>query len=145
MNKADLACKNFSNGLNCAQSILCAYAPEFSLEHELVLKIAVPFGGGICRQGETCGAVSASLMVIGLKAYDKNANINDAKMHIYEISQKFIAEFKSINNSSLCKELLGFDFSKPEEASIIKDKKITANLCPKFIRDVCMILEKINL
>ncbi|MBI4710518.1 MAG: C_GCAxxG_C_C family protein, partial [Nitrospirae bacterium] len=44
-----------------------AYGDKLRFDKETVLKIASPFGGGIGRMGETCGAVTGALMVIGLK------------------------------------------------------------------------------
>ena len=43
------------------------YAEKLNLDLKTAIKIATPFGGGMARLGETCGAVSGALMAIGLK------------------------------------------------------------------------------
>ena len=67
MSKIDTAVSGFKEGFNCAQSVLSAFSEELGLTRETALKIACPFGGGMARQAETCGAVTGAFMVIGLK------------------------------------------------------------------------------
>ena len=59
--------ENFLNGgYLCSQSILMAYAPQFNLERDLASRLAASFGAGLARRGETCGAVIAACMVLGI-------------------------------------------------------------------------------
>jgi C_GCAxxG_C_C family probable redox protein len=62
-----LASERFEQGYSCSQSILSAFASQFGLAEEFAIKISSPFGGGIARQGETCGAVTGALMVLALE------------------------------------------------------------------------------
>ena len=48
-------------GLNCAQSVLLAFAEELGLDPEKGLKMASSFGGGMGAMGLTCGAVTGAL------------------------------------------------------------------------------------
>ena len=50
---------------NCAQSVLLAFAPEAGLTREQALGAAGAFGSGM-QMGETCGAFTGGLMVLGL-------------------------------------------------------------------------------
>lgn len=67
MNKVQQAQSLFLDGYLCSQSVLMTYAYLFDLEPEKAARIAAPFGGGVARRGETCGAVNGAFMVLGLK------------------------------------------------------------------------------
>ena len=63
------AIKNFQSGYNCAQSVLLALYGylEPGSNNELVPKIAAGFGGGIGRCGSVCGALTGTIMAVGIK------------------------------------------------------------------------------
>lgn len=50
---------------NCAQTTFLSLQEEFYLEGEEVLKALTPLPG-IALRGETCGAITGGLMVLGL-------------------------------------------------------------------------------
>ena len=55
---------------NCAQAIFATYGPQIGLEnidYESCMKIASAFGGGINLTGNVCGAITGTLMTLGLK------------------------------------------------------------------------------
>ena len=62
----EIAVSTFAANYSCAQSVLSAFANQFGLPVQTALKLASPFGGGIARRGETCGAVTGALLVLGL-------------------------------------------------------------------------------
>ncbi len=101
----------FLKGYACSQAVLCAYARELGLDEQTALKISLPFGGGIGRLRETCGAVSGMLMALGLK-YADAAPSPQAKADVYARVQELVRRFKEENGSIICRELLGL--SKPE-------------------------------
>ena len=63
MSKVQQAVSLFNEGLLCSQALLSTYGPELGLDREIALKLATAFGGGMCRMGETCGAVARALML----------------------------------------------------------------------------------
>lgn len=48
----------FENGFNCSQVVLSSFTSELELPQEQALRLASPFGGGMARRGEVCGAVN---------------------------------------------------------------------------------------
>lgn len=50
---------------NCAQSILLTFADDIGLSREQAISLGANFGGGM-KAGNTCGGISAGLMVLGL-------------------------------------------------------------------------------
>ena len=67
MSHTDLALSRFSEGFSCSQSVLAAFAPELGLDADAALRVSAAFGGGMGRLGDTCGAVTGALMVLGLR------------------------------------------------------------------------------
>jgi C_GCAxxG_C_C family probable redox protein len=142
MTKLHHALDLFSKQFNCAQAILAAYGPAEGLDEEHCAMIAAPFGGGIARMGETCGAVSGALMVLGLRYGAATTTDPAAKAEMYKRASDFIERFKARNRSATCRDLLGFDISTPQGWQRALDCKTHVTVCPKFIRDAAEILDE---
>lgn len=143
MDKADRAVSSFKEGFNCSQSVLSTYSKLFGLNHEVALKIAQAFGGGMSRMGQTCGAVTGAFMVIGLKHGKVKAEDEEAKEKSYKIVREFVKRFKSLHGSIMCKDLLGYDLDNPEERRQAEEKQICEIRCPEFVKNAVEILEKL--
>jgi C_GCAxxG_C_C family probable redox protein len=131
----------FKKGLNCAQAMLSTYGPQFGLGREDAIRIARAFGSGM-GMGETCGAVTGALMVIGLK----HAKLKDSffsKDKTEDIAREFVERFKARNKTTECKELLGCDVSLFEGLKTAKKEKHFKRRCPTFVRDAAEIVEEI--
>jgi len=131
-----------NENLNCAQRVVVKYCEQYGLKKEMAIKIAAAFGGGISAMGETCGAVTGALMVIGLKYGGTKDDKKLAEKREKAVNE-FIPAFLSMHGSLKCKDLLGLDFSIPEEHKMINEKKITKTLCPSFTDNSIKILGKI--
>ncbi|MGN1105070.1 MAG: C-GCAxxG-C-C family protein [Huintestinicola sp.] len=140
MNKTDKALELFSNNFNCSQAVLTAFADDFGIDEKLALKIGTSFGGG-ARNGELCGAVSGALMVLGLKYGHFDAADSEQKTRAYRIAVEYTKRFKEANGSIVCRDLLGYDLTKPDEMACIKEKGLFADVCPKAIKSAVEILE----
>jgi C_GCAxxG_C_C family probable redox protein len=143
MGKVGDAVACFGERFNCAQAVLTAYADELGLDRETALKIGSPFGAGMARLGETCGAVAGAFMAIGLKHGRTTAEDEAAKEKTYELMHEFIKRFKERNTSILCNVLLGFDVSTPEGRERAAERDTHANICPKYVQDAVEILDEI--
>ncbi len=142
MSKADRASELFSNNFNCSQAVLTAFAADFGIDEELALKLGTQFGGG-ARNGEMCGAVSGALMVLGLKYGHYQADNIDQKSKAYSIASEYTRRFKDKNGSIVCRDLLGYDLTKPEDMACIKERNLFGEVCPKMIRSAVEVLEEI--
>ncbi|MBQ5332731.1 MAG: C_GCAxxG_C_C family protein [Oscillospiraceae bacterium] len=140
MSKTDKALELFSNNFNCSQAVLTAFAPDFGLDEKLALKLGTSFGGG-ARNGEICGAVSGALMVLGLKYGHFDAADSEQKSKAYAIAVEYTKRFREANGSIVCRDLLGYDLSKPDEMACIKEKGLFGDVCPKAIQSAVEILE----
>ncbi len=141
MNKVETAQELFSEGYNCAQSVIAAYGPDLGMDEPTCLAISSMFGGGFGRQGEVCGAVSGALMALGLKYGEATVGDPGAKSRMYEYAHEFISKFKERHESIICRQLLGCDISTPEGSRQVKEQKLSNSLCAKFVRDAAEILE----
>ena len=131
----------YSRNFNCSQAIFTTYAKELGIEEETALKIATQFGGG-ARKGELCGAVSGALMVLGLKYGHCHGDDVAEKIRAYEIATEYMNRFIKKYKTVVCRELLGYDLSKPEDMAVIKEKNLFKTTCPQMIASATLILEE---
>lgn len=104
---ASCAAQNFLNGCNCAQAVLGVFAESLGLETRDAMRLAQPFGGGMCRLRETCGTVTGMLLALGLLEGNSDPSDKAAKDAVYAHGQALTAEFKKLHGSIQCRELLG--------------------------------------
>jgi C_GCAxxG_C_C family probable redox protein len=143
MNKKTKALAQFDKGFSCSQSVFSAYAEDLGLDQETALKIAGPFGGGMGRKAETCGAVTGALMAIGLKYGATEAEDKETKEKAYALAREFLDRFEARHGSSRCKELLGWDISTPAGHEAAKYRQLFSTLCPKYVADAAEIVGEI--
>lgn len=106
MDREKRARENFCAGFNCGQSVFMAFADLTGLTYEQAMKLSAPFGGGMGRMREVCGAVSASMMVLGLLFYDAAHPTNEEKSALYAREQKVASRFRAAFGTIICRELL---------------------------------------
>ncbi|MEI7597642.1 MAG: C-GCAxxG-C-C family protein [Bacteroidota bacterium] len=141
MNKQEKVKEYSESGYNCCQSVLAAYGEDFGLDIHLSLKLAKNFGSGCVYRGEICGAVSAALMIYGLKYGSDLPNDELSSEIVYNYSRDHIKEFEKIHSSINCKDLLGLNVGFPEDLEKINEQKLFKWKCPVFIEDSVKILE----
>ena len=144
MNKTTKALDLFRNKFNCSQSVLASFGPEYGLSEGNCLKIATAFGGGMGRQQHICGAITGALMVLGLR-YGKGLNDpEEKKRYTYQLTKEFFDEFKSLNGSENCLELLdGLYMNDPDDNKKIVERNYYVIRCEKYVSDAVNILSKI--
>ncbi len=102
----------FEQGYNCSQAVVGAFADELGMDPETAIRLASPFGGGMGRMREVCGAVSGMLMVAGLRHGYTDPKAREEKKETYAMVQELADRMKRANGSIICRELLGL--AKPE-------------------------------
>jgi C_GCAxxG_C_C family probable redox protein len=142
MTKTDLAVVKMSEGYNCAQSIVAAFAQDVGLDVSSAIKMAGVFGGGLAHQGHVCGAVSGALMIIGMK-YNGIGTDYASREPGFAIGADFIEEFEARHQSIDCRQLIGCDLSAPEGLKRFKDSGIFENVCPHWVKEAADILDSL--
>jgi len=140
--KDDAALRMTENHYSCSQAVLSSYGGELGLSAEQILKLAVPFGGGIGGQGKTCGAITGALMIIGLLEGSNDPGNREAKQHVYARVQEFCARFQARNGSCDCRDLLGVDLSQPGGYDLARERNRFKTVCPQYISSAVEILEE---
>lgn len=106
----------FKEGYNCAQSVAMAYSDVFKLDMETVKQISAPFGGGMGRLREVCGAATGMFMILGMQYPASDPTDMKAKEDNYAAVQRTAAKFKERLGSYLCADLLKIE-CKPQEVT----------------------------
>ena len=141
MNHKEKALNYFGNNFNCSQGVFTTFATEMGMDEKLALKLATNFGGG-ARKGELCGAVAGALMVLGLRDGHCDSDDLEAKAKAYKEATEFMDRFIKKNGSVVCRQLLGYDLSKPEDKLIIDEKNLFKTICPRMIESAVEILDE---
>ena len=101
-----------TRGYNCAQIVLCSYAEELGIDEETLFRISEGFGAGMGGMMQTCGAVTAMFMALGLANSSGNLQACDTKPQTMKKVRELAAEFEKKNGSIVCRELKGIDTGK---------------------------------
>lgn len=113
MEHSEKAAGLFLSGYNCAQSVAVAFCDVTGQDEKLAARLASPFGGGMGRMREVCGAVSGMLMVLGaLYGYDDPCE-KDGKKQLYTDVQALADKFRAEAGSIICREILKNPASDP--------------------------------
>ncbi|MDR0468752.1 MAG: C-GCAxxG-C-C family protein [Peptococcaceae bacterium] len=132
----------FKERMHCSQQVLMEWAEELGYDREEAARMAAPFGGGMFR-GDTCGAVGGAMIAIGMKY--GNSTPGDAKKDdaMQDKVKEFQEKFAARNGSTICRDLLGYDFAKPEERAAAFATGKVKEVCPKLVQDALEILDEI--
>ena len=141
MDKVQEAVSTFQGGFNCSQAIVRTYGPEYGLTALDALKVSCGFGGGM-RRGDTCGAVSGALMVLGLRYGPKDVSDTSAKNDVYSRVTEFCRRYESRCGYINCRELLGCDISTEEGMKKARKNNLFKTVCPKMVETAAEILEE---
>jgi C_GCAxxG_C_C family probable redox protein len=105
MSRAEKAKEYFLQGYACSQAVALAFADVMGMQETDIVKIMLPFGGGMGRLRLTCGAVSGMAMVIG-KLCAGAENTPENKADTYALTRELCTKFQEECGSLICAELL---------------------------------------
>lgn len=142
--KVDSAVQCFSDGFNCAQAVFSTYAPQMGIDRDDALRIATPFGAGMGRLQEVCGAVTGALMVIGCRHGMTRASDTGVREEAYAMVKGFTRRFCHLHGSISCRQLLGCDLNTEEGRNEFKSKNLGKEKCTEYVRDASRLLEEMG-
>lgn len=130
---SEKAVELFDSGFNCAESVLFALSQEFNQKSSLIPRIATGFGAGVGRSGQICGALSGTVMAIGLlKGCDKGEGRekrNAAYINVRQIIKDFEKEF----GSNQCRMLTQCDLQTHKGREKYRHEELRKKLCSKLV------------
>ena len=141
MSKVKDAVSAFESGFNCSQAVVRTYGPDYGLSALDSVRVSCGFGGGM-RRGDTCGAVTGALIVLGLRFGPQDASDTAAKAGVYSKVTEFQLRFESRCDSVACRDLLGCDVSTDEGMEHAKNKNLFRTICPRMVEVAAEILEQ---
>jgi C_GCAxxG_C_C family probable redox protein len=143
MTKSEDAIDLFRKGFSCSQAVTAVFAEDFGLDKDTALRLSQPFGGGIARRADWCGALTGAFLVIGLKHGRAKAEDVAARDRTYALVQEFIRRFTARHGHIKCKDLLGCDIGTPEGQKQADERKLHRTKCEDYVRDAVALLQEI--
>lgn len=120
-------------GYNCAESVFGGVTAAFG-EHQVPLKIATGFGGGIGRTGEVCGAVTGGVMAMGWLKGRVRPDDKEGYAELAAQVRKFLARFRDEFGTLDCGPLTGYDLSDPAILPKFSDDPDRRVKCANFVK-----------
>ena len=137
MSKGKGAHALFMEGCNCSQSVAAAFSDQIGMPIDQVKRLTIGFGAGIGRMREVCGAISGMAFVISA-LYDED------KGSVYARIQDVAGQFRELNGSIICRDLLGLD--QPGASSPVPQARTSeyyaSRPCPRLVEEAADILER---
>ena len=121
-------------GYNCCQAVVLAYSDLFGIDEVLAAAMSSGFGGGMGRMREVCGSVSGMVMLGGLIAPAADPSIKVDRTRNYALVQEVANEFKAINGSIICRELLGLVPAGAPSAPVPAESPEPSDRTPEYYR-----------
>ena len=141
--RANKSMKYFLSGCRCSEAILLSYGRDFGFGDNTAMKVGCALGGGLGSAGDLCGAVTSSIIILGLK-YGRVRKDDAAKRKATDRRvKKFLREFQARHGALRCNDLIGFDRSSAAGHASAERSGVFETLCPKLVRDAALLLEKI--
>lgn len=127
---------------HCSQALFGAFAGDLGLDIKTALKLSTCFGVGM-RQGDICGCVTASLMILGMAFGFDDPQDRELEVFGNKKTEEFIALFKeAMGGSYLCKDILHTDVSRPEGMARMRQEGLKFKICPHALAASIEILER---
>ncbi|MCE5324224.1 C-GCAxxG-C-C family protein [bacterium] len=133
MDAGSVALKHFSERFNCAESTLLGVTEACGIESDCAPRIVSGFGGGVGGCGEVCGALTGSIMALGLKFGRERGDDVETKSALYKKVQKFLDSFEKEFGSARCIDLTECDMRTSEGRQKAKELDLHGGLCRKFV------------
>ena len=141
VNRAKLAEQYFLKGYACSQAVVLAYKDLIKLDEKTILKIASPFGGGMGRLREVCGAFSGALIVLGYLKGNPTLDLKK-KEKLYLDIQKMSEEFIKANGFLRCRDILNLKNKSVAKPCKRNEQYYSHRPCQKIVGNAALILEK---
>lgn len=121
-------------GYNCCQAVVLAYNDVFGIDDDTAAALSSGFGGGMGRMREVCGSVSGMVMLAGLMAPAADPSVKVDRTRNYALVQEMADEFRAMNGSIVCKELLGLVPMGSGAAAVAKESPEPSDRTPEYYK-----------
>ena len=139
MVKTDYGSEVFLKGFNCAQAVFSSFSETYGIDTVTACKIAGGLGSG-ARSAELCGAVSGSVLVIGLKYGQGIFADIDMKQICNAETEEFVRRFFDVNGDVVYRNLLKCDINTTEGRDNAIAKELFTTKCKDLVVAAISIL-----
>lgn len=120
----DHAAECFASGFNCAESVLRGVCLAQGIDlPSTCLRMATPFGGGVGRTEDLCGALAGGVMGVGASL--GRASAGEDKARSYDAANALFKAFVAEFGSARCRDINMGDFKSPDHKA----------RCTRFVRE----------
>ena len=119
--------------LTCGESILMAGCEALGIQSELISDIALGLGGGVGLQGNVCGVLTGSALVLSLAIAQKEKEYPKKKMATFQAVGRVYNAFKERIGDTQCRTLCGLDLTTPEGRKKLEGG-IKKQVCTRFVK-----------
>lgn len=142
MTRKEQAIEYFKQGYNCTQAVVLTFKDVLTIDAEELCKIASPFGGGISRMRETCGAVTGMVLVLGNLVGYSTPETGEKKHELYKKTQEILKIFENRYGSLTCGKLLNLTQKHDDPKPSPRTQSFYLNRpCTELIGGAAEILE----
>ncbi len=140
LRRQESAMEYFRKGYNCCQSVLLAFSDITGLDTDALSAVGCGLGGGVARMRDVCGSVSAMAILAGFispaaqssepgaetspaaagatasspRQDGTSTALHESRKACYSLVQQLAGEFRGLNGSIVCRELLGLRTGTPQ-------------------------------
>ena len=124
----------------CSQVSFAVLNEQFKLNADQVIPALMLFAGGIAGKGETCGAVTGSLLAMGFYFQPLNQTGSSG-----EYGGLFFNRFMTEFGSTRCREIVRhqygryYDFNNPEEKKVFAEVSQKSGKCMDVVKTAVLI------
>lgn len=125
----------FKSGYICAEAVSKAVLSNLNFDADNLCGVATGFGGGIARQGQTCGALIGGVISIGAVINNgfRKPDQREIKEKVYNKVEKLYKNFEAEFGSSLCRNLTDCDFRTDEGLKKFANENIDTKICTPIV------------
>jgi len=124
----------FHNGYSCSETALQAGLDHLGVECDCTPAVASVFGGGVKGLGHICGAISGTLMLIGI--LHGKRSLDGDRSEADRLAIEFLDFCQEEFGTLMCRDVTGLDFRKEEHPSEKCTRVIEAN-CVPLMEKIC--------
>jgi C_GCAxxG_C_C family probable redox protein len=137
---------------SCALASFAALNEQFDINaDDKTLRALMPFTGGLALKGETCGAVSGTLLAMGYYYESKDKKENQMLGTSIMPGGRFLDAFTKEFGSTRCKDVVehqygrAYDFLNPEDMKLFMERSEKENKCLDVVKKAVLLAGEIML
>ena len=133
--RALIARGRYHNGYNCSQAVICTYCDLVGMDASKAYKISEGLGGGMASTRGTCGALSALVVLGGLKFSDGKDGAGETKLITGGAIKPAIEEFEQICGSRWCQKIKWEEIYDCHDAVEVAARLVEKHIFPELFQE----------